>query len=121
MNREYPRIRRITHRSEFERLLKEGTRVRTLDLDVRALASPLGYLRVGLVVPKVGHTAVARNRLKRRLRELARLRLLPLPASCDVAIRCEKSAYRRTFDALEKEITDIGIALVTRFGRMADA
>ena len=36
-------------------------------------------MRVGLIVPRHRQTAVARNRLKRRLRELTRLRLLPQP------------------------------------------
>ncbi|MDE3172029.1 MAG: ribonuclease P protein component [Gemmatimonadota bacterium] len=121
MSQEYPRIRRITHRSEFQRLLSKGTRVRTSDLDVRELASPLGYVRVGLVVPKIGQTAVARNTLKRRLRELVRLHLLPLPASCDVAIRCQKSAYRRNFQTLQEQVARIGAGLVTQFGKAAEA
>ena len=39
---------------------------------------PLSRLpRVGIVVPRHQHSAVDRNRLKRRLRELVRLELLP--------------------------------------------
>lgn len=41
------------------------------------MLSPLPHARVGFVVPKYGHSSVDRNRLKRRLRELVRTRLLP--------------------------------------------
>ena len=50
---------------------------------------------------------MARNRLKRRLRELARLRLLPaladLPPS-DVVVRVWPSAYAAAFDALAADV-----------------
>ena len=58
-------------------------------------------------MPRYKHTAVARNRLKRRLRELARLRLLPalagLPAA-DVVVRVWPSAYAAPFDALAADV-----------------
>jgi RNase P protein component len=56
---------------------QSGTRIRVEYLDVRAMPSALPHARVGFVVPKYGHTSVDRNRLKRRLRELVRTRLLP--------------------------------------------
>jgi RNase P protein component len=56
---------------------RSGTRIRVEYLDVRAMPSALPHARVGFVVPKYGHSSVDRNRLKRRLRELVRTRLLP--------------------------------------------
>jgi len=61
-----------------------------------------------LVVPRYKHTAVARNRLKRRLRELSRLRLLPADIAADVVVRVRPEAYEASFDAL---VLDIGRAL----------
>jgi len=58
-------------------------------------------------VPRYKHTAVARNRLKRRLRELARLRLLPALADlppADVVVRVWPSAYAADFDALAADM-----------------
>jgi ribonuclease P protein component len=60
------------------------------------------------VVPRYKHTAVARNRLKRRLRELSRLRLLPADIAADVVVRVRPEAYGASFDAL---VLDIGRAL----------
>jgi hypothetical protein len=56
---------------------RSGTRIRVEYLDVRAMPSAMPHARVGFVVPKYGHSSVDRNRLKRRLRELVRTRLLP--------------------------------------------
>lgn len=61
-------------------------------------------MRVGLVVPRYKHTAVARNRLKRRLRELSRLHLLPTDLPADVVVRIRPEAYAATFEALAADI-----------------
>lgn len=63
-------------------------------------ASPLPLGRVGIVVPKIGNTAVKRNRLKRRLRELTRLVILPRLRASDVVVRAQRSAYAASFEAL---------------------
>jgi ribonuclease P protein component len=75
-----------------------------MHLDVRAIASPLGHPRVGVVVPRYSGSAVDRNRLKRRLRELVRTRLLPAAPSVDVVIRARPDAYAASFDALTVDV-----------------
>ena len=66
--------------------------------------------RIGFVVPKHGHSSVERNRLKRRLRELARLRVLGVllggspGLAIDVVMRTQPSAYRLEYDQLRSEI-----------------
>jgi ribonuclease P protein component len=79
-------------------------------LDVRILASPLASPRIGIVVPRHQHTAVDRNRLKRRLRELVRLELLPSLRSrppLDVAIRTRHDAYDAPLEALRADVLAI--------------
>jgi len=73
-------------------------------LDVKQLDSPLGHVRVAIVVPKFGFTAVRRNKLKRRLRELARQFLLTAPRSVDLLVRARREAYDAPFDQLRDEI-----------------
>lgn len=80
-------------------------------LDVRRLESSTGSLRVALVVPKYGFTAVRRNRLKRRLRELARQTLLPRAVSCDVLLRARREAYTASFELLRADVTDLALRL----------
>ena len=53
-------------------------------------------------------TVVERNRLRRRLRELARIRLIPFHSELDVVIRSLPTAYDASFSALTKEIDEIG-------------
>lgn len=88
-----------------------GTRIRVEDLDVRAIVTGRGVSRVGFVVPKYKQSAVARNRLKRRLRELARTRLLPAWRSADnpapdvdIVVRALPSAYDITMAELSTRI-----------------
>jgi ribonuclease P protein component len=79
-------------------------------LDVRVLASPLGLSRIGIVVPRHQHSAVDRNKLKRRLRELARVELLPSvrgTAAIDIAIRARREAYTANMEALRADVNSI--------------
>ena len=102
-----PRSARLTRGTELRAVLQEGKRIRTEHLDVRAAASLLHHPRVGFIVPKHKQSGVARNRLKRRLRELARLRLLPAlrhVPPLDVVIRTRPEAYGASFAALERDV-----------------
>jgi ribonuclease P protein component len=85
--------------------------VKTGHLDVRIAPSPLSYVRVGIIVPKYKRTIVERNKLRRRLRELVRTRVLPVIVPSDVLIRPLPHAYQVGFDVLAREID----GLVARF------
>lgn len=101
--------------------------MRTASMDVRAIASlgvcvnnvpdsaPCG--RVGIIVPKYGHSSVERNLVKRRLRELVRLHVLPDLPVVDVVLRATPKAYTRSFDELREEVRKWTQQLVT--GRVA--
>jgi ribonuclease P protein component len=81
-----------------------------MHLDVRVLASPLRHARVAIVVPRHKHSAVRRNRVKRWLRELARIELLPAlrnVSPCDIAIRSRPSAYDVGLSELRDDIRSV--------------
>lgn len=86
-------------------------RLRARLLDVKQIPSASGVVRVAIVVPKLGFTAVRRNKLKRRLRELTRQHLWPLEASCDVVVRARREAYDAPFDTLREDVTRVASAL----------
>ena len=65
-------------------------------------------------MPRFKHTAVDRNRLKRHLRELVRIGMLPRIAPQDVVIRTRPETYRATFDQLAAEISTVVDRLPTR-------
>jgi ribonuclease P protein component len=62
---------------------------------------------VGFIVPRYGQSAVDRNRLKRRLRELVRTEMLPALGPRDVVLRAAPRAYRLAFDALREELQQL--------------
>ncbi len=88
--------------------MRRGERERTPSLDVFSAASPSSFPRFGLVVPKYGRRIVDRNRLKRRLRELGRLELLPRlrrsSQAKDVLVRTRPEAYESGYDRLREEL-----------------
>lgn len=63
--------------------------------------------RIGLTVPKALGKAVARNRIKRRLREVVRGALPLLSAPVDVVLHPRRSVLDAEFAALEREVATI--------------
>jgi ribonuclease P protein component len=63
--------------------------------------------RVGLTVPKSLGKAVARNRIKRRLRELVRAALPLLSAPVDVVLHPRRSVLEAEFAVIEREVQTI--------------
>lgn len=63
-----------------------------------------GHPRMGLIVPKFRATAVARNRLRRRLREIWRREILPQQPAVDLVIRARREAYGATFAQLRSQL-----------------
>lgn len=63
--------------------------------------------RIGLTVPKALGKAVARNRIKRRMREVVRQALPALSAPVDLVLHPKRSVLDADFAALEREVTTI--------------
>lgn len=82
----FPRAARITRAVDFKRVLDSACRIKSGCLTFVALPNELGRARLGLAIPK-RHVprAVARNRVKRRLRESFRRHRNSLP-SLDVVV-----------------------------------
>jgi ribonuclease P protein component len=55
-------------------------------------------------VPRYKHSAVDRNRLKRRLREIGRRSILPELPPLDLVIRARPEAYGASFAELDGEL-----------------
>jgi ribonuclease P protein component len=63
--------------------------------------------RIGLTVPKALGKAVARNRIKRRLREAVRSALPALSAPVDVVLHPKRSVLEAEFAVIEREVETI--------------
>ena len=85
--------------------MTQGKRRRTDHLDLFTRPSPVGHSRLAVIVPRHTHTAVLRNRLRRRLREIGRRYVLPvLGGATDVGVRARAAAYETTFEVLRVEM-----------------
>ncbi len=62
---------------------------------------------MAVVAGKYGRTVVDRNRLRRRLRELTRIYLLPECRGADVVITALPAAYDMSFQELEREMKEL--------------
>jgi ribonuclease P protein component len=88
-----PRHRRLTRSSEVRAIVATGARRRSHRLEIIWCPNELGHSRLGVVVPRFGYSAVARNLLRRRLREHVRRYVLPTLPPLDLVIRARPAAY----------------------------
>jgi ribonuclease P protein component len=68
------------------------------------MSAPAGPARAGFVVPKTVGKAVTRNKVRRRLRELVRVRLADLAPGSAVVVRALPGAAERTFGELAADL-----------------
>ena len=83
---------------EFKRTVRSGRRAGGTTLSASLLFAAAGVVpedarpKVGFVVSRAVGSAVVRNRVKRRLRELMRRRLACLPEGCLLVVRAHPAA-----------------------------
>jgi ribonuclease P protein component len=101
-------VRRITRAAEIRAIFRRGKRSGTAHLDVFSSPSPVAHPRVGVVVPKHRHGIVERNLVKRRIREVLRLEVLPRleghGCAWDVLVRARREAYDASFAEFRDEL-----------------
>ncbi|HEY6854100.1 MAG TPA: ribonuclease P protein component [Gemmatimonadales bacterium] len=85
---------------------ERGHRRRAAHLDLAWQSNTKGHPRVGVIVPRHSQTAVARNRLRRRLREILRRGALAQLPAIDIVVRARRGAYAAPFAVLRAELTD---------------
>jgi ribonuclease P protein component len=99
-----PRAHRLARASDIRRCLTHGRRRRSEHLDIIWMDNSTGQPRMGLIVPKFQSSAVARNRLRRQLREIWRQDIQQQQPAWDLVIRARREAYAAGFDALQAQL-----------------
>ncbi len=92
----------LTKRREFVLVFSRGTSIVGGLVVMKALANELGLLRYGLVTSRRVGKAVARNRIRRRLREV--LRKLPLKTGWDIVFIARPAAAEAKYADIDKEL-----------------
>ncbi len=98
------RRQRLAGAQDIRRVLTRGRRHRAVYLEILWDASQAGHPRLGLIVPKYQSNAVARNRLRRRLKEIWRRAVLPRLAAVDVVVKARREGYAASHAGLEAEV-----------------
>ncbi len=86
---------RIRKKEEVNLLFKTGRTVSSSEIALRFLPNNLNFTRIAVLVGvKLSKKAVVRNRIKRRLREVARLNFSKIPIGFDLLIIARKIKLR---------------------------
>jgi ribonuclease P protein component len=81
-----------------------GRRRRLAHIDVLWIDNEAGHPRMGIIVPRFQSTAVARNLLRRRLKEAWRRGVQDGLPAFDVVVRARREAYQAGFADLREEL-----------------
>ncbi|MGB7213095.1 MAG: ribonuclease P protein component [Gemmatimonadales bacterium] len=99
-----PRADRLARASELRRCLSDGRRRRAAHLEMFWLDNTSGHPRMGMIVPRFQFSAVARNRLRRRIREVWRREIRPTQPGCDLVVRARREGYAASFTTIRAEL-----------------
>lgn len=102
----YPRSARITTGEELNGVVRRGRRFRRAHLDLFWLGTEGAPPRMGLIVPKYRQSAVARNRLRRQLKEIWRRDLAGCLPSGLLVLRIRRDCYQATFTELRSDLLE---------------
>ena len=114
-----PRLRftrnmRILRQQDFRRVLSRGHRVSCAELQLVGARAEGAATRLGLAVSRRVGRAVARNRLKRRLREIFRIHYRELPEGVDLVVIARPGAAELELAELRSRFLELVGDWVTR-------
>ena len=96
---------RLKKKKDFEKLFKEGRSFREKLLVLKANKNNLGKSRFGFIVSKkVSKKAVARNKIRRQLREIVRKEINNYQKGFDVAIIALPGIELKSFKEIDQTL-----------------
>jgi ribonuclease P protein component len=101
----FPKRTRLTRRSEFLNLSREGKKVHTSHFIVITKANDKGENRLGVTVSTRVGKAVVRNRIKRLLREFFRRHRGEFSLYEDIVIIAKKGAGELSLNEVSSELS----------------
>lgn len=97
---------RLTKDKDFERVFKQGSSAYVSSLGLKMAANSLGGPRFAILVSKkVSKKAVARNKIKRQIRNILREEYVPeINKNCDIVVICLPTIINKTFEEIQAEL-----------------
>ena len=102
-----PREARLLRRTEYDAVYREGRRRASRQFTIFFRPNGLNHSRFGASVKRQLGSAVVRNRIRRRLREIVRLHRREIPSGWDIVIHPRSSVATAKFAALETELLQL--------------
>lgn len=102
-DRRFPRSCRLTARRQFLEVYNRGNRTVCPSFLLFGLPNDVGHCRLGLTVSRKVGGAVARNRVKRVLRDVFRRHRVAIGVGMDVVVNARSSILRRSSERIERE------------------
>ncbi|HKS80987.1 MAG TPA: ribonuclease P protein component [Candidatus Acidoferrales bacterium] len=99
-----PRAARLVRRGEYDAVYREGRRRSNREFTIFIRPNGLENSRFGWSIKKALGSAVRRNRIRRRLREILRLHLREIEPGWDIVIHPRSSAATADFALLAGEL-----------------
>ncbi|MYA33999.1 MAG: ribonuclease P protein component [Gemmatimonadales bacterium] len=105
-----PRAARLRTAREIRQTIRAGRCRRGRIVDVFFAPTASGRSRIGVVTPRHGRSAVARNLVRRRLTEIVRIHVLPTlearQLELDVIVRAKPAAYTASYQRLRTTLME---------------
>jgi len=101
---DFPRACRLVRRADYDAVYRAGRRKSSREFTVFLRPNGLSVSRFGWSIKKALGTAVRRNRIRRRLREIIRLHRQEITPGWDIVIHPRSSAATGNFSALAEEL-----------------
>jgi len=100
-----PKENRLTKNTDFQAVYKKGKFFGTKLIHFKYMKNSLPNTRVGFVIgTKVSKSAVKRNKIKRQMRDIFRLKLDNIKKGYDIAVIVKPGAIDMDYDEIVKNI-----------------
>lgn len=91
-------------RGEFDAVYRAGQRRSSAHFTIFLRANALPHSRFGFSIKKALGSAVVRNRIRRRVREIVRCHRREIPSGWDIVIHPRQKVARAEFSSLSAEL-----------------
>lgn len=99
------KVNRLTKKKDFSLVFKKGYFFREQFISIKTLKNELPYSRVGIIVgTKISKRAVRRNKIKRLLREVFRLKINSIKPGFDIVVIPNIAVLEKKFKEIQQAV-----------------